>query len=199
MAIFQQVSAFMADPGEVMRIPTLQTARLRLIPPGLECDLVYERFYTDAAASAAYGGPISSGAARARLAADLGSWYLQGFGVWAIQRRIEGDIIGTCGFWQGKGWPRELTWWIAPEARGQGLAREASLAAVGHAYAVFRWPEVQTYMHDENVAARALAQSLGGRITARQRFPDGLERDVFSIPPPVAGYGPTQEVRQQEE
>jgi RimJ/RimL family protein N-acetyltransferase len=112
----------------------------------------------------------------------LGHWHLQGFGVWAVQRRSEGDIVGTCGFWQGKGWPRELTWWLAPEVRGQGLAREASLGAVAHAYSSFGWPVVQTYMDDDNLAARALVQSLEGYLVGRQRFPDGVDRDLFSIP-----------------
>ena len=167
-----------------MQIPTLTTARLELIPPDASCEAHYARFYTDAEASADYGGPISSGAAWARLAADLGSWHLQGFGVWSLRRREQGDLVGVCGFWQGKGWPRELTWWLLPEARGAGLAQEASLAAVAHAYRVFGWPTVETYMNDQNVRARALVLRLGGRVLRRQGFPDGLERDVYLIPEP---------------
>lgn len=165
-----------------MQIPTLETARLRLLPPSARCGEAYERFYTDAEASRAYGGPLSAGAAWARLCADVGSWHLMGFGVWAIERRLQGDIVGTCGFWQGRGWPRELTWWLLPEARGQGLAKEASVAAIGHAYRAFGWPEVQTYMNDENAAARALVLALGGVKVARQTFPDGLERDLYRLP-----------------
>jgi [ribosomal protein S5]-alanine N-acetyltransferase len=95
-------------------------------------------------------------------------------------------VVGTCGFWQGKGWPRELTWWLLPSARGRGIALEASHAAVRHAYQVFGWPEVQTYMNENNAAARALAVRLGGEVLDRRRFPDGLERDVFLIPPTAA-------------
>lgn len=167
-----------------MLIPTLETPRLLLVPPSAACEDAYQRFYTDAQASGSYGGPLSAGAAWARLASDLGTWSLKGFGVWAIQRKTEGDIVGTCGFWQGKGWPIELTWWLLPQARGAGIAKEASLAAVRHAYQSFGWREVRTYMNDDNLAARALAQSLGARKTGRQTFPDGLERDVFLIPPP---------------
>jgi [ribosomal protein S5]-alanine N-acetyltransferase len=169
-----------------MLIPTLETDRLRLIAPAARCEAAYVAFYTDASASQHYGGPLSAGQAWARLAADLGSWHLQGFGVWAIEFKPEGSIIGTCGFWQGHGWPRELTWWLLPSARGRGLALEASRAAVKHAYQIFAWPEVQTYMNDENAGARALAMRLGGQVVRRQRFPDGLERDIFHIPPPTA-------------
>jgi [ribosomal protein S5]-alanine N-acetyltransferase len=164
------------------QIPTLATDRLLLLPPGAQAQALYQRFYTDESASAAYGGPVSAGAAWTRLAADLGSWHLQGFGVWLIQRQEQGDLVGVCGFWQGLGWPRELTWWLLPEARGSGLAFEASKAAVAHAYTHFGWPAVETYMNDANQPARALVQRLGGRKVARQRFPDGLERDLYRIP-----------------
>jgi RimJ/RimL family protein N-acetyltransferase len=176
--------------GTATNIPTLETARLRLLPPGVECDAAYASFYTNAEASRAYGGPLSAGAAWARLSADLGSWHLQGFGVWALQRKLEGDIIGTCGFWRGKGWPRELTWWLLPAARRQGFAREASIAAVRHAYESFGWNEVTTYMNDENEPARALVLNLGGIRTGRAGFPDGLQRDVYLIPRPAADQRP---------
>jgi [ribosomal protein S5]-alanine N-acetyltransferase len=165
-----------------MLIPTLETDLLRLVPPASHCEAAYEAFYTDAEASLHYGGPLTPGQAWARLASDLGAWHLQGFGVWALVVKSNSSIVGTCGFWQGKGWPRELTWWLLPSARGSGLAQEASRAAVQHAYQAFAWSEVQTYMNDNNTSARTLAVRLGGRVVERRRFPDGLERDVYRIP-----------------
>lgn len=175
------------NPALATLIPTLDTGRLRLVPPSVACEKTYEAFYADARASGPYGGPLTPGQAWARLASDLGHWHLQGFGVWAIELPAERAIVGTCGFWQGKGWPRELTWWLVPSARGRGLALEASRAAVHHAYTAWAWPEVQTYMNDDNASARALALRLGGRVVERRRFPDGLERDLFRIPRPLAG------------
>lgn len=169
-----------------MQVPALQTARLNLLPLSSACAPAYQAFYTEPDASRAYGGPLTPGAAWARLASDLGSWQLQGFGVWALQRREQGDVVGVCGFWQGPGWPRELTWWLLPEARGAGLALEASKAAIAHAYEAWAWPEVQTYMNDNNDAARALVLRLGGMLVGRRSFPDGLERDLFTLPAPLA-------------
>jgi RimJ/RimL family protein N-acetyltransferase len=165
-----------------MTIPTLETERLLLRPLALDCEAAYQRFYTDADASRHYSGPLTPAAAFARLSADLGSWYLQGFGVWALQRKAEGDVVGVCGFWQGKGWPRELTWWLLPETRGQGLAQEASRAAIAHGYDVFGWDIVQTYMNDNNDAARALVLRLGGEPMGRESFPDGLKRTLYRLP-----------------
>lgn len=167
------------------QLPTLETERLILEPPSEAGWPVYERFYTDAEASRMYGGPLSVRQAWARLASDVGTWYLLGFGVWLIRRKKEQDYVGTCGYWQGKGWPRELTWWLAPQARGLGLAKEASVAAIRHGYESFGWDAVQTFMKDENQAARALALSLGERRVDRRMFADGHERDVFLLPRPT--------------
>ncbi len=165
-----------------MKIPTLTTARLLLVPPDRDCEDLYRRFYTDGEASKTYGGPLTPGAAWSRLASDIGTWTLKDFGVWAVRDSKDRNLIGACGFWQGLDWPRELTWWLLPEARGRGFAQEASLAAIACAYEVWHWDEVQTYMQDENHAARALVLRLGGVKTKRQTFPDGLERDVFHLP-----------------
>lgn len=169
-----------------MLAPTIETQRLRLTAPAVDCEQAYEQFYTDAEASAAYGGPLTSAAAWTRLASDIGSWQLQGFGVWALHHKASAQVVGVCGFWQGRGWPRELTWWLLPAARGQGLALEASRAVVAHAYRSFGLSEVQTYINDSNVAARALVSRLGGEHCGRRGFPDGLQRNVYLIPPPPA-------------
>ena len=163
-------------------ISTIETSRLRLVPPTLEHLSVYETFYMDADASQMYGGPLDKAQVLARLKADLGSWYLMGFGVWVIQSKQDDKCIGTCGFWQGADWPRELTWWVLPEARGQGIATEASVAAINHAHKSFKWTVVETYMNDDNVAARALVEKLGGKKVRRELFPDGLSRDIFQLP-----------------
>ncbi len=159
----------------------LQTERLLLRLPGADCTALYERFYTDAEASRFYGGPKSPAEAWARLAFDRGVWELQGFGVWVLERRADAALLGVCGFWQGRGWPRELTWWLLPEARGLGLALEASRAAIAHAREVWAWPEVETYCADDNLAARGLIERLGGVKVRRQNFPDGQTRDVFLL------------------
>ena len=166
-------------------IPTIETQRLRLVPPSWECYDVYEKFYTDAEASSAYGGPIGKEQVWARLKADIGSWYLLGFGVWVIQLKANNRYVGTCGFWQGQEWPTELTWWVTPDGRGKGIATEASNAALLHAYNEFKWRVVETYMNDENAAARALVEKLGGQKVRREHFNDGLSRDIYQIPKPV--------------
>lgn len=163
-------------------VPTLETERFLLKPPGKFAFDIYNRFYTDEKASNMYGGPISKEQAWSRLSADLGSWYLQGFGVWVIQDKATSSLLGTCGFWQGLGWPLELTWWVLPEARGKGIAFEASKAAISYALKTFKWSVVETYMNDDNLAASNLVLKLGGKKARREVFPDGLTRTIYNFP-----------------
>ena len=116
---------------------------------------------------------------------NLGAWYLLGFGVWVVQKKDDGKFIGTCGFWQGKDWPIELTWWLLPETRRKGFAYESSLAVIDYAYKNLGWGKVETYMNDENVSARSLVEKLGGVKDRRAIMPDGIERNVFIIPEPA--------------
>ena len=176
---------FVRQNKRYILIPIIETKRLRLVPPSKECFDMYESFYADAEASKTYGGPKSKGEAWARLKSDLGSWHLTGFGIWIIQEKKSKEFVGTCGFWQGFGWPRELTWWLLPDSRGKGFAHEASLSVISYAYNAFGWNEVETYMHDNNAPAYALVEKLGGIKTRRIMFPDGLERNVFTIPKPA--------------
>ena len=163
-------------------VPTLTTERLIMRPPSAEAFPVYEEFYTDADASRFYDGPIPVDQAWATLAMDIGNWQLQGFGVWILEQKSDGRLLGVCGFWQDRGWPRELTWWLLPDARGKGNASEASRAATSHGYEVFGWDHVETFIDDDNEAAQALVLRLGGIENRRETFVDGKDRTIYRIP-----------------
>ena len=95
-------------------------------------------------------------------------------------------MVGGCGLWWPQGYPRsELTWWIAPSARRHGYALESSRAVVAFGYKTLGWDLVETHMNDENIAARKLVEKLGGAQILREKFPDGLERDIFALPRPL--------------
>lgn len=166
-----------------MTIPTLTTERLVLRAPEAADFPVYRDFFGDAEASHFYGGPMEADRAWRVLATDLGHWALRGYGRWSIVEKASGAMVGGCGLWWPEAYPRsELTWWIIPSARRNGYAIEASRAAVRFGYDTLGWELVETHMNDENVAARLLAQKLGGVKILRERFPDGVERDIFALP-----------------
>ncbi|MEO1013980.1 MAG: GNAT family N-acetyltransferase [Pseudomonadota bacterium] len=168
--------------------PMLSSERILLRALGPSDIEAYKEFYADGEASAFYGGPLSAGDAWRRLAADIGHWTLRGYGHWAVVTRDDGRTIGVCGLYLPEGWGRpELTWWILPRARRKGYAEEASRLAIRFGYDVLNWRQVETYMNDDNEAAQRLVMKLGGRIIAREMFPDGLERSVYALPRALDG------------
>ena len=162
---------------------SITSPRYTLRPPRAEDFPVYRSFYADAEASAFYGGPLREDQAWRVLAGNLGHWLLRGYGMWLIEPKAGGSILGGCGFVWPEGWPRrELTWWLFPEARGTGVAVEVSEVAIRHAYDDYGWPRVETHMDDANLAAQGLVRKLGGEPIARERFPDGKTRTVYALP-----------------
>lgn len=167
-----------------MVIPSLRTSRLMLRAPDAADFDGYRSFYADPEASAFYGGPLDAAQAWRRLAQDIGHWALRGHGMWSLVEQSTGAMIGGCGIVRPEGWPRhELSWWIVPGARRRGYAEEASRAVIRWAVEELGWSEVETHMKDENEAARRLAEKLGGKVIAREIFPDGVERNVYVMCP----------------
>lgn len=163
-----------------MDIPVLETQRLRLVPPGERHFESYRAFYSDASASRYYGGPLAADGAWLKLARDVGHWHLRGYGMWMVETKACSTSVGGCGLYLNEGWRRpELTWWILPDARRKGYAREASDAVIEYGYRQLGWESVETYMLDTNEAARALTMALGAEKIGRETFPDGAMRDVF--------------------
>lgn len=162
-------------------IPVLETERLRLrVPEAGDAD-AYAGFFADAAASAFYGGPLRRDQAYGILCRDIGHWALKGFGKFVITH--DGETLGGCGIVHPDGWPgHELTWWLLPQARGMGIAQEASHAVLDWARDHLRRDRIETHFRDDNIAARRLTESLGGRKQRRETFPDGIARDIYAIP-----------------
>ncbi len=168
-------------PTPTLDIPVLQTDRLNLRAPQAGDADAYARFFSDAGASLFYGGPLRADQAFGVLGRDIGHWALRGFGKCTVTR--DGAVLGGCGIVHPEGWPgHELTWWLLPEARGQGIAWEASRRVLTWARDTLGRDRVETHFRDDNIAARRLTESLGGYRLRRQSFPDGVARDVYAIP-----------------
>jgi RimJ/RimL family protein N-acetyltransferase len=164
---------------------SLTSERFILRPPAATDFPIYKTFFADGEASAFYGGPLREDQAWRILASNLGHWQLRGYGMWLIEPREGGPVLGGCGFVWPEGWPRrELTWWLLAEARGKGVAVEVSRVAIQHAYESYKWPLVETHMDDVNLAAQGLVRKLNGAPIAREKFPDGKTRTVYALPRP---------------
>jgi len=79
-------------------------------------------------------------------------------------------------------WRRpELSYWVVPEAQGEGYGGEAVAVAIDYAFRTYDHPGIEARTYDFNDGSRGLLESLGfeqeGRLRKR-RFVDGRYVDV---------------------
>lgn len=117
------------------------------------------------------GGTVERDVAWRHLALFLGSWALVGHGMWAIERRSDGALIGRAGYLDPEGWPGcELGWLLARDAWGQGYAFEAAQAALDFGRRELGLSDVISLIRPDNARSVALAERLGARDTGPIEF-----------------------------
>jgi|BEDMetMinimDraft_2_1075160.scaffolds.fasta_scaffold10676_2 RimJ/RimL family protein N-acetyltransferase len=115
----------------------------------------------------------------AELAADIAFWGKRGIGMWSVRRREDGGFVGIAGIMErpdGRGLAVRFALW--PEARGQGLAREAAAAVLRFAHERAGIPRLIGVARADNFASRMVLGGIGMREADRfQR--DGHEMVVY--------------------
>lgn len=120
--------------------PTLQTDRLILRPHGVADYPACCALWADADVVRHIGGsPQDAQAVWFRLLRYAGMWSLLGYGMWVMEDRATGTLIGEAGLLSAaRGLPElegvpEAGWVLGPQAWGRGLATEAMTAVLGWA------------------------------------------------------------------
>jgi RimJ/RimL family protein N-acetyltransferase len=128
------------------------------------------------------GQPLGRVDAWRQLAMLIGHWELRGFGLWAVEERTSGRLIGRLGCHEPEGWPGfELGYALAREAWGRGLAREGAAAALAFARHDLGRDTIISLIRPENRGSIAVAKHFGARRTASVEF-YGAPTDVYTYP-----------------
>lgn len=104
----------------------------------------------------------------AELAADIAFWGRRGVGMFSVRRREDGRFVGIAGIMErpdGRGLAVRFAFW--PEARGQGLAREAAFAALRFAHDEVGLARIIGIARADNFASRMVLGGIGMRETER--------------------------------
>ncbi len=125
-------------------------------------------------------GAMNRAEAWRNMAMILGHWRLRGFGMWAVEEKSGGAMIGRVGCWRPEGWPGlEVGWALRRSSWGRGFASEAARASLAAAFDLLGERHVISMIHGQNAASIRVAQRLGMRLEGRT--------ELFGIP--VAVYG----------
>ena len=103
--------------------------------------------------------------ARAWIESRLVASYLEhGYGLWAMQRREDGALVGMCGLVRRPSLPLlDVGFALVPRARRQGYVREAAAACVAYAFRVLEEPRVLAITSPSNLASIRVLESIGLR------------------------------------
>jgi RimJ/RimL family protein N-acetyltransferase len=125
--------------------------------------------------SAGNGGPQPPGQAWRSFCTLLGHWQSHGYGMWCVTRAGEDKALGMVGPWCPIDWPENEIGWMLFEGavEGSGIAFEAAVAALDHAFGTLGWNTAVSYIHTANQRSIRLAERLGAMPD-----PDAIEPPV---------------------
>ncbi len=113
----------------------------------------------------ANGQPLSRWDSWRNMAMILGHWQLRGYGLWAVEERCSGEMIGRIGCWQPEGWPGlEIGWTLRRAYWGRGYATEAARRSMDYAFEKLGQSRVISLIRLENQASRRVAEKLGEHL-----------------------------------
>ncbi len=144
-------------------IPQLETGRL-ILRAFREEDLdAWASFHADRDFMRFFGGEAKSRSDAWRaMAMTLGHWMLRGFGMWAVERKSDGALLGRVGLLRPGGWPGlELGWALGRPHWGQGYATEAAAASLRYAFLTQPVERMLSCIDPGNIASQAVAMRLG--------------------------------------
>ena len=148
----------------------LETARLLLRLFREEDVSDYARLCADAEVMRylGEGQPLTRAEAWRNMAMLLGHWQLRGYGLWAVEERTSGALIGRIGLFNPDGWPGlEVGWMLQRASWGYGFATEGAQAALHYAFTELQSPHVISLIHPENAASIRVAERLGEQLEER--------------------------------
>lgn len=152
--------------------PELETERLRLRYWREDDWHPLVAFFAEPKEINIMGGVDDPGFAWRVAACHVGHWQWRGYGMWALETKTDGALVGFCGAWYPADWPElELGWSLFAEHRRQGYATEAATTARSYIYSGLGHKSVVSYIDPNNKPSIAVAERLGceleGEISLR--------------------------------
>lgn len=161
----------------------LHTERL-ILRPFQQDDLpAYLELVGDATAMRYIGSGMTLGreAAWTQLATLLGHWQLRGYGLWAIEERGSGALVGRAGLFNPEGWPGiEVGWALIRRYWGKGYATEAATAALDWAFDALEVGEIISCIQPANHASIKVAERLGEQFSHEELL-QGHKVHIYKI------------------
>ncbi|MEM7725968.1 MAG: GNAT family N-acetyltransferase [Cyanobacteria bacterium P01_A01_bin.45] len=150
-----------------MNIPIIETERL-ILRSFREEDLnPYAQMSADEEVMRYIGNgkTLSRAESWRSIAVIIGHWYLRGYGLWAVEERESGEMIGRIGCWKPEGWiDFEVGWTLRRSFWGKGYATEGGFASIKYAFEELGKKKVISLIRPNNFASIRVAEKLGEKF-----------------------------------
>lgn len=162
----------------------IETARLRLreLTHG-DFDVLFE-ILSDLEVMRHYPRPKTADEVRAWIQRNIDRYAECGFGLWAVELKATGQMIGECGITlqpiRGEMLP-EVGYHIHPAHQRQGYASEAAAACIRCGFETLGFPAVYSYMKHTNEASQRTAMKNGLRFVEKYADPVNTFTCVYAI------------------
>lgn len=108
------------------------------------------------------GVPLTPEQSGAWLLAMLEHWQKNRYGMWAVEEKASGRLIGRIGLQRPPEFPgTEVAWMLGTEHWGSGYAAEGARAAMNHGFEHVGLPRLISLIFPDNVRSIRLAVRLG--------------------------------------
>jgi RimJ/RimL family protein N-acetyltransferase len=123
------------------------------------------------------GRPMTDLEVWRQMAYFVGHWQFRGYGLWAVEEKHSGNLVGRIGFLNPTGWPGfELGWTLGRESWGKGYATEGASRALDYAFTELDRDHVISLIAPENFGSIKVAERLGEKVEGRTEV---MGRDVL--------------------
>ena len=142
---------------------TIETERLRLRQFALADMDALGEMLADADVTRYIGGQVIKRLdVWGNMARVLGHWTLRGYGLYAVEEKSSGKLVGRIGLLNPETWPDiEIAWTLNKPYWGRGFATEAARAAGRVGFNVLRAARLISLINPNNAPSIRVAERLG--------------------------------------
>jgi RimJ/RimL family protein N-acetyltransferase len=156
-----------------MNIPTLTTENLRLRPFTPADATPMHHILNGKDVLKYFPGPQSLTAEQVQRSISqlLTHWQENGYGLWAVEPRATGNLLGRCGLqYLPETDEVEIDFILDREYWGQGFATEAGQASLQYGFDKLGLSTIVGIVHPENVSSQRVLQKLGMQFVEETEY-----------------------------
>ncbi len=150
----------------------LETDRLILRKPHIEDWKDLHELYSDAEAIRyTIKTPLEEPASWRMTCVLIGHWTVRGYGVYSVEEKATGKVLGGIGFWYPLEWPSpEIKWSLAAKHHGKGFASEAARAVLAEGHKSLPDIHLISMIDKNNIPSQKLAEAVGAKLEKEVEF-----------------------------